>query len=40
MMCDASGEGIGVVLMQNRNLIAFERKKLSDTEILYLVYDK
>lgn len=38
--CDASGQGIGVVLMQNRHLIAYESRKLRDTERLYSTYDK
>ena len=38
--CDASGVGIGVVLMQDRHLIVFESRKLSEPERLYSVYDK
>jgi hypothetical protein len=38
--CDASGERIGVLLMQHRHSIAYERTKLTDSEILYSIYDK
>ena len=38
--CDASGEGIGEVLIQNHHLIAFESKKLKDYERHYSIYDK
>ena len=38
--CDASGEGVAVVLMQNMHPIAFERRKLRGHELLYIIYDK
>ena len=38
--CDASGEGIGVVLMQGGHPIVFESWKLSQPERLYSIYDK
>jgi hypothetical protein len=38
--CDASGEGVGVVLMQNRHPIAYEIQKLRGPELLYTIYDK
>ena len=38
--CDALGVGIVVVLMQDRNPIAFESKKLQPDERLYSIYDK
>jgi len=38
--CDASGEGIGAVLMKSRNHIAYESWKLRGPEILYTIYDK
>jgi len=38
--CDASGEGIRVVLMQNRHPIAYESRKLRGLKLLYTIYDK
>ena len=38
--CDASGEGIGVVLMQGGHPIVFESRKLSQPKRLYSIYDK
>ena len=38
--CDASGEGIGEVLMQGWHPIAFESRKLLPHERLYPIYDK
>jgi hypothetical protein len=38
--CDASGEGIDVVLMQGGHPIVFESRKLSQPERLYSIYDK
>jgi hypothetical protein len=40
MECDASGEGIGAMLMQNRHPIVYERRKLRGPELLYTIYDK
>jgi hypothetical protein len=38
--CDASGEGIGAVLMQNRHPLSYEIQKLRGPELLYSIYDK
>ena len=38
--CDALGEGVGAILMQGGNSIAFESRKLLPHETLYSVYDK
>ena len=38
--CDASGEGIGAVLMQGGHPIAFESRKLLPHERLYSLYNK
>jgi hypothetical protein len=38
--CDASGEGIGVVLMQGGHPIVFKNQKISKPDRLYSIYDK
>ena len=38
--CDASGEGVGVVLNKGQHPIAFERRNLQPNENIYSIYDK
>lgn len=38
--CDALGEGIGTILMQNMHPIAYEIWKIRDTKRLYSIHDK
>jgi len=40
MECDESKLGIGVMLMQNEHLVAFESRKLTKLENNLSVYDK
>jgi hypothetical protein len=38
--CDASGEGIGEILMGQRHMIEYERKNITELKICYSIYDK
>jgi hypothetical protein len=38
--CDASREGIGAIMMQNRHPLAYESQKLRGHELLYNIYDR
>ncbi|XP_057870687.2 uncharacterized protein LOC131077252 [Cryptomeria japonica] len=40
LQCDASGEGVAAVLMQDKHPIVFESRKLRCPESLYSIYDK
>lgn len=40
LQCDASREGIGAILMQNKHPITFESHKITETERHYPIYDK
>ncbi|MCO5577599.1 hypothetical protein L7F22_031430 [Adiantum nelumboides] len=40
VQCDACGNSIGVVLMQNGRVVAYESRILSDTEKTYQIYEK
>jgi hypothetical protein len=38
--CDALGEGIGAILLQHRYPIAYESRKLTESNRFYSIYDK
>jgi len=38
--CDALGEGIGVVLMKHRHMIAYKSIKITKSKRIYSIYDK
>ena len=40
LQCDASGEGVGAVIMQDKHPIAYESRKLRGPERSFSIYDK